>query len=677
MFRFCSSRQRGSFVHLFSYLKYLPSTTYQVRLYSLLHGTYFILWRSLRVALILAGVSGAWWAMSLPPLASLESAEQVVQTEVTRMPHDVPFIAPSYAEDLRIVHQPLLPNSSTASSAQLQARVSYQILISWSIPEPELARIFAYAYQYQLPLLLQGFNARGQEASISANQQRVANLIAKYQLLGIPQVYIDERRFTQLEYPQVPVLIQVAQRIQSWSLDNPQVVQTAPTLRLLYQQYGNISLEALALECRACVRRAELQHQLQEVTLPQSASSTLGADFNAIQRFSSPFPFPQPDITQVGTGVNSAPANRPQEELPRVTGGTDPATPHSSSSSSLSFITTRVSEFNVLLGQVTPSRVHGAVYPIAEQAFSALARERLAQAQQAGKLNFTAVRAQTPFTLLEQTRALKLPTLVRLRNRLETSLRELTMRQANLNVRLNFLHVQSTTSTQVITSSTLRTQLEQQLEQIQAQVLSLRTALSEIEAERYPLVQAQHIHQVDFHPERSWQIPHELLSAAQATPAPQLHALLIFVDLSNPQLQALLKDYFVEWHWLVSQPDSVVIVTEVSELMPSVNAQDNSLAGWSDLATAAPNLSGVRHALAHWLGTKQVLLFNASLSGSFSPTAFTTVQQATTHDLVQTHLTLPQVLRGKVLVRDWSLSDLEQWLCYIRAQRAMQVRSLQ
>lgn len=604
------------------------------------------------------GIASGW---CLPTLSALAPWSEIPQV-----------IASSHAEDLRIVSKPLLPHNSLAtkqmsepssapaqsvlgnSAAQVRTtNLSYQILISWSIPEPELAKIFAYAYQYQLPLLLQGFNARGQEASIHDNQLRVANLIAKYQLRGIPQVYIDERPFKHLTQQQVPVLVQVAQTTPVVDLNNLQSLQGGKNqFSVLYQQYGNVSLEALAVECRVCIRRAAIYNQLQSQLYTSSPS-----------KFSNSSPlFPQPDITQVGTVVNPHPEIRHQEGLPREHGNSDtPSSRSSSSSQSLSSFTSLEAELQVLLEQMTPARVLGAVYPIAEQAFSELARTRLASAQAAGKLNFTQVRQQTPLTFIEQTRALKTSTLVRLRNRLENNLFDVTTRSATLASRLEQLHAQGATSYQVWGRNYPLTHLEQQLDTLQTQQQSLQHALRELEYGHYPLLQAQQLQQIDFRPERSWQIPHELLSAAQNTPVPLLHSLLIFVDLTNPQLQALLKDYFVEWHWLVSQHDAVVIVTDINPFATQgedVTPQD------------------LRSAFNYWLGSgPQVFLFNESLSSTFTPTAFTTVQQATTHDLTNTNLTMPSVLRGKLLVRDWSLADVEQWLRYIRQQRDDQLRS--
>lgn len=603
------------------------------------------------------GIASGWCFPTLLALAPWSDIPQVIAT--------------SHAEDLRIVSKPLLQHHSSATKQMFEpsiaspqpqlgnsvtqnftTNISYQILISWSIPEPELAKIFDYAYQYQLPLLLQGFNARGQEASIRDNQLRVANLIAKYQLRGIPQVYIDERPFKYLTQQQVPVLVQVAQTTPVVDLRNLQSLQGSKNqFSVLYQQYGNVSLEALAVECRSCVRRAAIYNQLH---------NQLSNSFPS--KFSNPsYLFPQPDITQVGTVVNTYPEVRHQEGLPREYGNSDiPSSRSSSSSQSLYSFTSLEAELQVLLEQVTPARVLGTVYPIAEQAFSELARTRLASAQASGKLNFTQVRQQTPLTLLEQTRALKTSTLVRLRNRLENNLHDLTTRSTTLASRLEQFHAQGATSYLAWGRSYPLSHLEQQLESLQTQQHSLENALRELEDGHYPLLQAQHLQQIDFRPERSWQIPSELLGAAQNTPVPLLHSLLIFVDLTNPQLQAMLKDYFVEWHWLVSQHDAVVIVTDISPFAAQGEMTPQAL----------------HSAFNYWLGSgSQVFLFNESLSSTFTPTAFTTVQQATTHDLTNTNLTMPSVLRGKLLVRDWSLADLEQWLRYIRQQRDAQLRN--
>lgn len=607
----------------------------------------------------------------------------------------------SAADDLRIIreqqqHLPALTSAapwqypsgglaqaSAPPSNLRQATVRNAILLSWSIPEPELAKLFAYAYTNQLPLLLQGFNAEGQEASIRANQLRVAQLISEYHLRGIPQVWIDERRFHLLTYPQVPVLVQLEQRQPTFDLSNPQLVSHKPQLRLLYQQYGNVSLEALAQECHACVRRQQLQQQLSALELPSAPYSQSSL-------------VPQPDITQVGTGGNLALAFRPQETLPRDGSGSDPFPSHSSSLNSspisLSAAQAAVAELHQLSSIITPPRVLGKVYPIVEQAFSALARERLAQAQHEGKLNFTQVRQQTPLTLLEQTRALKTPTLVGLRNRLENQLRDLTARSASLAARVEQLRSQGATNYRAWERDYPLSHLEQQWHTLQTQQHSLQRALRELAEGNYPLMAAQHLHQVDLRPERNWQLPPDLLRAAQTTSPPLLHGLLIFVDLTHPQLQALLKEYFVEWHWLISQQDAVVIVTDIerwgeAELAArtQVVAQDSSTnreapAGSSAFSSHASRgeatAQAFRSAFNYWLGRgQQVLLFNESLSASFNPTAFTTVQQATTHDLVATNLTLAQELRGKLLVRDWSLQDLEQWLGFIRSQREAELRS--
>ncbi|RIY35872.1 TrbC family F-type conjugative pilus assembly protein [Psittacicella gerlachiana] len=144
---------------------------------------------------------------------------------------------------------------SLSSAKEIKASYFWQILVSQSLPDQSLANIFRYSLEQKIPLVFPGVLHENWSQGIVELQQRVARIVAQYQLEQVPEISIDPRPFGSIKFAQVPALV-LFQSLKSTTLHGS---LRGEQITSVYEQYGNLSLDLAQLQAKISLPTNNLQ----------------------------------------------------------------------------------------------------------------------------------------------------------------------------------------------------------------------------------------------------------------------------------------------------------------------------------------------------------------------------------------------------------------------------------